>query len=196
MKEVCEMHGHNTSSQKFPHAFSYPGLARHAVVHYLRNHRVLQASEAFALLSEEIPELHLQKACFVSIKNLDGSLRGCIGTLSPCYPSLMEELIANAMAAAFRDPRFSPVQEPELPSLLFSCDLLESPQATTFDALDPKTLGVIVSQGSRRGVLLPNLEGIDTPRQQVEIAMRKAGILETSLENLHLMSFRVKRHEE
>lgn len=190
------MYGHNASFQKFPQVFSYPCLARYAVEYYLRNHRVLQASEAFALLSKEIPELHLQKACFVSIKNMDGSLRGCIGTLSPCYPSLMEELIANAMAAAFRDPRFSPVQEPELPSLLFSCDLLESPQTTNFDALDPKTLGVIVSQGSRRGVLLPDLEGIDTPQQQVAIAMRKAGIPETSLENLHLMSFRVTRHEE
>ncbi len=190
------MHRDDAFSQKTLHPFSYPRLARHAVVHYLQNQQMLQTSEAFALLDKEVPELRLQKACFVSIKNLDGDLRGCIGTLSPCYPSLMEELIANAMAAAFRDPRFPPIRELELPSLLFSCDLLEPPQATTFDALDPQVLGVIVSQGSRRGVLLPNLEGIDTPRQQVEIAMRKAGIFETSLENLHLMSFRVQRYEE
>jgi AMMECR1 domain-containing protein len=109
---------------------------------------------------------------------------------------LTEELISNARAAAFQDPRFSPVKEQELSSLLFSCDILETPEKTSFELLDPKNFGVIVSKNSRRGVLLPNLEGVETPLQQVQIAMKKAGIFETSLENVDLMSFRVTRYEE
>jgi len=155
-----------------------------------------EAPEIFYLLKKDYPELGTPQACFVSIKQRGGTLRGCIGTLFPCYSSLIEELMENAQAAAFRDPRFPPVQKKELPFLRFSCDLLEAPEETSFQSLNPKIFGVIVSWNGRRGVLLPNLEGIDTPRQQVEIAMKKAGIPGVPFEELLFMSFRVQRYEE
>jgi hypothetical protein len=190
------MRNHDVPSPWNDSSFSYPALARYAVTYYLQQHAVLDVPEAFSLLKEDIPELRMPKACFVSIKCMEGSLRGCMGTLFPSYSCLMEELIANALFAAFQDPRFHPVHIKELPSLTFSCDLLEPPQETSFDALNPKILGIIVSRGERRGVLLPNLEGIHTPQQQLEIAMKKAGIFDSSLEDLRIMSFRVQRYEE
>ncbi len=176
--------------------FSYPSFARYVVTRRVGGSEIPEASELLFLLEKDYPELGMPQACFVSIKRGDGNLRGCMGTLSPCYAYLIEELIENAQAAAFRDPRFSPVRERELPSLRFSCDLLETPQETNFQFLDPKTLGVIVSWNGMRGVLLPNLDGIETPQEQVEIAMRKAGISGIPFEKLHLMSFRVQRYEE
>ena len=176
--------------------FSYPSFARYVIARCVGSSEIPGASELLLPLEKDYPELGMPQACFVSIKREDGSLRGCMGTLFPCYTCLMEELIENAQAAAFRDPRFSSVQERELPSLRFSCDLLKTPQETSFQFLDPKTLGVIVSWNGMKGVLLPNLDGVDTPQEQVKIAMRKAGISGIPFEKLHLMSFRVERYEE
>ena len=123
-------------------------------------------------------ELLKQKgACFVSLHNADGSLRGCIGTILSTRNSLKEEIENNALSAAFQDPRFPPLKESELETLDISVDVLSNPEPVhSFEMLDAKKYGVIVSAGYRRGVLLPDLEGVDTIEQQLHIAMQKAGI--------------------
>lgn len=136
-----------------------------------------------------------RKACFVSIKTLAGELRGCIGTLSPLKPSLDLEIIANAVSASTRDPRFPPMTAHELDNVTFSVDILSEPEGISgLGQLNPKIYGVIVSKGYNHGVLLPDLEGIDTPEQQVEIAALKAGIYD--IEGVRLERFTVERHKE
>lgn len=115
-------------------------------------------------------------ACFVSVKTRSGDLRGCIGTLTPCEPSLGEEIQRNAYGAAFSDPRFYPIRATELGGLTYSVDVLSASEPTTFADLDPARYGVVVSCGHRRGVLLPDLPTVTTPQQQVAIALQKAGI--------------------
>ena len=136
-----------------------------------------------------------RRACFVSIKTRDGDLRGCIGTLAPSWPSLDREIIENAVLASTRDPRFPPMAAEELEGVAFSVDVLSEPEPIEgMDQLDPKTYGVIVSKGGLRGVLLPDLEGVDTVEQQVGIAARKAGL--RSLDGVSLERFRVDRYKE
>ncbi len=105
-----------------------------------------------------------------------GRLRGCIGTILPTQPTLAEEVAANAVQAAEKDPRFPQLAADELSDLDISVDVLHAPEPCTPDDLDPRHYGVIVSSGWRRGLLLPDLEGVDDVETQVEIAMRKAGI--------------------
>jgi AmmeMemoRadiSam system protein A len=115
-------------------------------------------------------------ACFVSIKK-DGELRGCIGTLEPAEPDLGHEIQRNAQSAAFTDPRFPGVSLEELPQLTFSVDVLSSPEEVPgHEHLDCQKYGVIVGCDYRRGVLLPDLEGVETVEVQVAIACQKAGI--------------------
>lgn len=114
-------------------------------------------------------------ACFVSIKK-HGQLRGCIGTLAPSEPDLGREIARNARAAAFDDPRFAPVREDELGALVCTVDILSPSVPCTFADLDPARYGVIVRSGWRRGVLLPDLQGVDSVEAQVGIAQQKAGI--------------------
>ena len=123
-------------------------------------------------------------------------MRGCIGTIEAVKESLAEEIISNAISAATRDPRFPPVAPDELSHLRYSVDVLSKPEPTTFEGLDPKIYGVIVEdlQGTRRGLLLPDIEGVETATQQVEIAARKAGIAPGTL--LRLSRFRVERFPE
>ena len=122
-----------------------------------------------------------------------GQLRGCIGTISPTQESIAEEIIQNAISACAQDPRFSPVLEPELSQIECSVDVLGEPEDIAgMDALDPERFGVIVSHGHRRGLLLPALDGVDTPDQQVAIARRKAGIRPD--EAVALQRFEVIRH--
>ncbi len=129
---------------------------------------------------------------FVSVHK-EGRLRGCIGTIGPTCASLGEEIIRNAISAASRDPRFDPIRPEELPLLEISVDVLGAPEdISSEDALDVKRYGVIVSRGSRRGLLLPDLEGVDTPAQQVAIARQKAGIRPD--EPVKLQRFQVVRH--
>lgn len=129
---------------------------------------------------------------FVSLKK-DGMLRGCIGTIGPVRVNLAEEIIYNAISAGVQDPRFPSVEPEELPDLVYSVDVLESPEKISSMAeLDVKRYGVIVTSGFRRGLLLPDLEGVDTPRQQVEIALQKAGI--GRLESFEMQRFEVIRH--
>ncbi len=113
---------------------------------------------------------------FVCIKKR-GELRGCIGTFQPACDCIGSEAIANAVSAATKDPRFPPVTEDELPELTYSVDVLSCPEKVSGpDELDPKKYGVIVVSGLRRGLLLPDLEGVDTVQEQLRIAMMKAGI--------------------
>jgi AmmeMemoRadiSam system protein A len=134
-----------------------------------------------------------QAACFVSLKK-DGQLRGCIGTLEPAETDLGSEIARNARSAAFDDPRFARVSEDELAALACSVDVLSASEPCALEDLDPRVFGVIVASGYRRGVLLPDLEGIDTPAQQVGIALQKAGI--SPEESFSIRRFTVRRYRE
>ena len=151
--------------------------------------QITAPAKGSALLSERV-------SCFVSIKTHAGDLRGCIGTIEPAKPNLAEELVANAINAATRDPRFDPVSASELGGLRYSVDILGAPEPTTFEDLDPKTYGVIVEDesGKLRGLLLPDIRGVETAKQQVDIAARKAGIAPDK--PIRLSRFRVERYRE
>ncbi len=137
-------------------------------------------------------EFKKQAGTFVSLKDKYGNLRGCIGTIEPQRRSLAEEIIFNAISSAVRDPRFSPVKADELDDLRISVDVLGEPEdIKDISELDPKKYGVIVTRSGRKGLLLPDLEGVDTPEKQVEIAKRKAGIVQ---EDVKLKRFEVKRY--
>jgi AmmeMemoRadiSam system protein A len=168
-----------------------PALARRAVESYVRGERTPRADDA-----HDAPLLVQPAACFVSIKTDGGELRGCIGTVEPTRASLAEELIENAVSAATRDPRFPPVSAEELPRLRYSVDVLSEPEPAQFEDLDPKNYGVIVEDeaGTRRGLLLPDIEGVETAAQQLQIAARKAGI--SPREPVKLYRFRVRRFPE
>ena len=175
-------------------ASSLPALARRAVETFVREGRAPRAEEVLA--AEPPPVLARPAACFVSIKTAEGELRGCIGTVEPSRASLADELIANAVSAATRDPRFPPVAESELPDLRYSVDILHEPEPAEFADLDPKVYGVIVEdeRGHRRGLLLPDIAGVETAADQVRIAARKAGI--DPRERVRLHRFRVERFRE
>ncbi len=162
-------------------------LAVQSYTHYLKTGNIMRMPAGLPA------ELTGRRAgAFVTLYK-HGSLRGCIGTINPVRGSLAEEIIMNAVSAAFRDPRFPPVRMEELPDLVCSVDVLETPEPISdTGALDVKTYGVIVSRGHRRGLLLPNLEGIDTVEEQVDIARRKAGIGPN--ETYTLERFKVVRH--
>jgi len=135
--------------------------------------------------------LQERAGAFVSIKK-NGRLRGCIGTFLPTYSNLAEEIANNALAAGLNDPRFNPVEPEELDSLVYSVDILSAPEPASREELDPKRYGVIVSCGRKRGLLLPDLEGVDTVEQQLQIALEKAGI--TPREKYSIEKFAVKRY--
>ena len=133
-----------------------------------------------------------QAGVFVSIHK-DGKLRGCIGTFLPTRENIAREIISNAVSASTRDPRFDPVRPDELKWLEINVDVLSVPERINSKAdLDVKKYGVIVSSGSRRGLLLPDLDGVDTVDEQVDIAMRKGGI--SPKDPVTLERFEVVRH--
>lgn len=176
------------------HTFDYadlPRLARRTVEVFVREERVITPPD----FDTESPLQH-PAACFVSIKTDSGDLRGCIGTIEPTYPSLAEELIANAISAATRDPRFRPITPAEFPHLRFSVDVLSAPEPAQMQDLDPNIYGVVVTDesGRQRGLLLPAIEGVGHAAQQVAIAARKAGLRPDAA--LKLYRFRVKRFTE
>jgi len=167
-----------------------PALARRAVETFVREQIVISPG---TLPSDSV--LISKSACFVCIKTAY-DLRGCIGTVEPAMCNLAEEIITNAIHAATLDPRFDPVSGAELLDLYYTVDVLETPEPTLFEDLDPYEYGVIVEDKSsrRRGLLLPNIEGIETPDQQVRIAARKAGLMPDM--PLRLQRFRVRRFTE
>ncbi|MDT7807058.1 MAG: hypothetical protein QOJ70_871 [Acidobacteriota bacterium] len=168
-----------------------PALARSAVETFISRRWVVEpmTSSTKSLLNKPL-------ACFVTIKTIDSELRGCIGTVEPEKNTLAEEIVANAIKAATRDPRFQPLSENELPSLRYSVDVLGTLEPARFEDLDPAVFGVVVSDhsGSRRGLLLPAIESIRTADLQVRIAAKKAGIKPDA--PLRLYRFRTRRFSE
>ncbi len=144
-------------------------------------------------LPEPLPDAMKGKSgVFVCIKK-GGELRGCIGTFQPTCDCIGAEVASNAISAATRDPRFPPVTERELPELTYSVDVLSSPERITrLSELDPKKYGVIVVSGFRRGLLLPDLEGVDTVDEQLRSAKMKAGIHPG--EDVEIYRFEVERY--
>lgn len=143
---------------------------------------------------EPLPdELATQKGCFVSLHS-HGDLRGCMGTVTPLYPTLAEEIISNAIAAGSRDPRFRPVEERELDHIQYSVDVLNTPEEISgLEGHDPRRYGLIVEGMGRTGLLLPDLEGVDTPDRQFSICCSKAGLTEGA--PVQLYRFTVSRYE-
>ena len=161
-------------------------LARDSIAEYLKTGKLPKPP---ADIPEELKE---RAGVFVSLHEF-GALRGCIGTILPVRNSAAEEIIHNAKAAASEDPRFPPVNPYELDDLDISVDVLSAPEPISSEGdLDPKIYGVIVERGFRRGLLLPDLPGITDPREQVEIARRKAGI--GTDEPVKMYRFTVRRY--
>lgn len=161
-------------------------LARSAIDAYVREGVVIDTP----LLED--PELPPRSGAFVTLHR-QGALRGCIGTILPTQPTLAAEVVHNAIEAAVNDPRFPPLSAAELDDLDVKVDVLRQPESCTIDDLDPKRYGVIVSSGWRRGLLLPDLEGVEDVETQVQIALRKAGI--GPGEPCSYERFRVDRYE-
>lgn len=163
-------------------------LARRSLETYVKTGQRLTS------LPEDLPaEMTTQQAgAFVSLHK-NGQLRGCIGTIAPTCENLAWEIVQNAISACSRDPRFSPVRPNELDELEYSVDVLGAPEPVDSPAaLDPKTYGVIVSCGGRRGLLLPDLDGVDSVEAQLSIALQKGGIREN--EPYKIERFKVVRH--
>ncbi len=160
-------------------------LARSALERYVLSHERLK-------LVDEPKGLTAPAACFVSLKE-GGQLRGCIGSIEPCEKSLAEEIISNAISAGTTDPRFVAVCPEELPFLTYSVDVLSTPGLIeSIDGHDPNTHGLIVEGAGKRGLLLPDLEGVDTAEKQLQICYAKAG-LDTSV-LVKLYRFTVERY--
>jgi AmmeMemoRadiSam system protein A len=142
--------------------------------------------------SDLYPEMTEKAGVFVSIKK-NRQLRGCIGTFSPSAENVAKEIIQNAISAATQDPRFMPVNPSELDELEYSVDVLSPPEKVKSpDDLSPERYGIIVKKGNLRGLLLPDLEGINTVDEQIRIASLKAGI--SPDEDVELYRFEVRRY--
>jgi AmmeMemoRadiSam system protein A len=164
-------------------------LAKATIEAYVREQRTIDPPE------ELTPHMQGRAGAFVSLYDSLGHLRGCIGTIEPREPDLAREVIHNAISAATSDPRFPPVRADELDDLTIKVDVLTEPERIDGpQELDPRRYGVIVQSASdyRRGLLLPDLEGVDTVEYQVDIARRKAGIGPN--ERVELYRFEVKRY--
>jgi len=162
-------------------------LSRETVETYVKEGKVLQPPD------ELTPEMKERAGVFVSIHKF-GELRGCIGTFEPQRENVAEEIITNAISSATRDPRFPPVGPDELKDLEYSVDVLTTPEPVADESqLDPKKYGVIVECGYRKGLLLPDLEGVDTVDYQIDICRQKGGIAPN--EPVKLYRFEVKRYK-
>ncbi|HPL52554.1 MAG TPA: AmmeMemoRadiSam system protein A, partial [Bacillota bacterium] len=178
---TCETIGAEKSSDP------YVKLAIETLETYVRTGNKIE-------IPEDLPEEMLtdRAGVFVSLKKY-GELRGCIGTIAPTTINIAAEIIQNAISAGIRDPRFSPVRKEELSDLVYSVDVLGEPEPIeSKKELNVKKYGVIVRSGYRTGLLLPNLEGVDTVDYQVSIALQKAGI--RSNEPYEMERFEVIRH--
>jgi AmmeMemoRadiSam system protein A len=162
-------------------------LAKETVDKYIRDGKRLP------LPRELTPEMKERAGVFVSIHK-KGALRGCIGTFEPQEPNVAGEIITNAISSATRDPRFNAITPDELEDLDYSVDVLAEPEPVDdISRLDPKRYGIIVEAGWRRGLLLPDLEGVDTAEYQIDICRQKGGIGPD--EPVQLYRFEVKRYK-
>jgi AmmeMemoRadiSam system protein A len=161
-------------------------LAKKSIEAYIREGKTLKLPEPLP------PEMSGKAGVFVCIKK-HGELRGCIGTYLPSCECIGSETIVNAISAATKDPRFSPVREDELGVLTYSVDVLSCPEKVKDPLeLDPRKYGIIVSSGYMRGLLLPDLDGVDTVEEQLRIAKMKAGILPQ--DEVEIYRFEVNRY--
>ncbi len=170
-------------------------IARHPLVQLAKNsvETYVNTGEVIAPPEELTPEMKQKAGVFVSLHRF-GELRGCIGTFEPTQPNVAGEIISNAVSSATRDPRFPPVAPEELADLEYSVDVLTAPKPVKGKkGLDPKKYGIIVECGFRRGLLLPDLEGVDTVDEQIDICRMKASI--DSSEPIKLYQFEVKRYK-
>ncbi|MFA5073818.1 MAG: AmmeMemoRadiSam system protein A [Nitrospirota bacterium] len=165
-----------------------PALAKKTIELY-----VIEGTR-YSLNHEEIPdEFRRQAGVFVCLKT-KGILRGCIGTFQPQQQTIAHETICNAINAASCDMRFTCVRQEELPDIEYTVDILTTPEkVAAISELDPKRYGIIVQAGNKRGLLLPDIEGVDTVDYQVNIAMQKAGIKPGSF--VELSRFEVQRYQ-
>ncbi|SEG23957.1 uncharacterized protein, PH0010 family/AmmeMemoRadiSam system protein A [Butyrivibrio sp. Su6] len=173
--------------EKRQNSDAYVQLAYKSVYSYVLEKKVLP-------VPSDIPEemLGIRAGAFVSIHE-HGKLRGCIGTIGPTCENVAEEIIQNAISASTKDPRFNAITANELEFLEINVDVLGEPEnISSIDELDVKKYGVIVSSGRKRGLLLPDLDGVDSVEQQVAIAMQKGGITED--DEIRLQRFKVVRH--
>ncbi|MBI5408279.1 MAG: AmmeMemoRadiSam system protein A [Nitrospirae bacterium] len=162
-------------------------LAKDAVEKFIRTGEIIAPPAGL------IPEMTEKAGVFVCIKKR-GQLRGCIGTFSNTTGNVASEIIQNAVSAATGDPRFPSVNPRELEELEYSIDILTEPEKVSGKKdLDPKKYGVIVKNGERKGLLLPDLEGVDTVDEQLSIASMKAGIFLG--EEIDIYRFEVKRYK-
>jgi AmmeMemoRadiSam system protein A len=163
-------------------------LAKDTVELYIREGRITEVRE-----EDLSPEFKQRAGVFICLK-IKGNLRGCIGTFQPEEPTIAHETVRNAISAATCDPRFECVRTDELEAIEYTVDVLTPPEKVgSKNELDPRKYGVIVRAGGRRGLLLPDLEGVDTVDYQVSIAMQKAGILPGT--PVELSRFEVKRYQ-
>ncbi len=162
-------------------------LAKKAIEEYIKNGKIIEPPE------ELTPEMKSQAGVFVSLKK-KGQLRGCIGTFMPSYESVAKEIIMNAIASATRDPRFPALRESELDEINYSVDILSAPEkVNNLNELNPKKYGIIVISGMKKGLLLPDLEGVNTVEEQINIARMKAGI--EYGEPVDIYRFEVRRYK-
>lgn len=167
----------------------YVKLARESLINFLSTGKLIKNMPDY--VTEEMK--NTKRGVFVSMKK-NGELRGCIGTIFPSTGSIAEEIIRNAVEAGMNDPRFYKVEKDELMDIDFSVDILTKPEIAALKDLDSKEYGVIVKSKGQSGLLLPDLEGVNTVEEQLSIALRKAGI--ESDEDYTIQRFKVIRHKE
>jgi len=165
----------------------YVRLARESLTHYLIEGSFMDVPN---YVTEEM--MNNKRGVFVSLKKF-GALRGCIGTIFPITECTAQEIMRNAFEAGEGDPRFNNVSFGELEDIVFSVDVLTEPIATLKEELNVKKYGVVVRCGKKSGLLLPDLEGVNTIEQQISIALDKASI--SSNENYTIEKFEVIRHK-
>ncbi len=164
-------------------------LAKEAIEKHVKNGKVTETAKNF-------PKEFLNKKAgvFVTIKK-ENKLRGCIGTYLPFYENIVQETINNAIAAAIEDYRFGAVQKEELPLLSYEVSVLSEPEfVKKLEELNPKKYGVIVKSKNKSGLLLPDLEGVNTVSEQISIACQKANI-DISQEKISIYRFTIKKYE-
>ncbi len=169
----------------------YPQLAYQSIKSILEDGKTIDPPPD---LLDEL--LNTQAACFVTLHTKDGNLRGCIGTIKPIRNNLANEIIHNAVQAATGDPRFPRLEINDLNNIEISVDVLSKPEEIYGpESLDPKKYGVIVAtEDKRTGLLLPDLEGVDTAEQQLSIACQKGGIDQQKVK-IKLYRFTVERYK-
>ncbi|MDH5671456.1 MAG: AmmeMemoRadiSam system protein A [Myxococcales bacterium] len=184
--EQSTAHSHDSSQHSEPPRVLL-AIARAAIAAHLQQRPYAPPAQP--------PPWRSSRGVFVTLREESGALRGCIGHMEPVLESLSEEVASCAISAATRDPRFYPVVAEELEGLTIELSILARPEAIAdATALDPQRYGVVVAADGRRGVLLPQIDGVDTPAQQIAIAARKAGLDATT--PLKLWRFQVQKIAE